>query len=122
MELVEIPLTANKIKELNNKYGNYFKLTIDTEEGKIVAGCELHADGEKILLEKGSKQENIWGGGIDLVNKEIDTTAVLNYRPNLNNNSMEILDPVIRNKFIVVVKNIFAVLLHFVNTPPIGRG
>lgn len=110
MELRETPLTINQIKDLKNKFGDYFKLTIDIEEGTIIAGCELHADGEKILLEQGSKQKNIWGGGVDLVNKEIDTTAVLNYRPNLNNKSMEILNPVIRDKFINIVKNIFSVL------------
>lgn len=110
MKFTEKPLIIQEINNFQKEFGEYFKITADVEEGKIAAGCELHADGEKILLEKGSKQENIWGGGIDLINKEIDTTAVLNYRPNLNNNSMEILDPTIRNKFIAVVKNIFAVL------------
>lgn len=110
MTLIKKPLTAKEINNLKNQFGDYFKISADIESGNIVAGCELHADGEKILLEQGSKQENIWGGGIDLVNKEVDTTAILNYRPNLNNNSMEILDSQIRNKFFEVIKNIFNTL------------
>jgi len=110
MKIIETSLNKEEIKNLQSEFGGYFKITADVENGIIVAGCELHADGEKILLEKGSKQENIWGGGLDLLNKEVDTTAVLNYRPNLSNTSMEILDPQTRNKFIAVVKNIFASL------------
>lgn len=110
MKFVEKLLTIQEINNFEKEFGDYFKITADTENGFIVVGCKLHAGGEKILLEKGSKQENIWWGGIDLVNKEIDATAVLNYHPNLNNPSMEILDPTIRNKFITVVKNIFAAL------------
>lgn len=110
MELINQPRTLKQIRELKYKYGIHLKLTADLENEWLVGGCELHADGEKLLLESGSKQINIWGGGIDLINKEVDTTAVLNYRPKLNNKSMEILDPEIRNKFILIVKNIFAVL------------
>lgn len=110
MKFAEKPLIIQEINNFEKEFGEYFKITADVEKGKIVIGCKLHADGKKFLLEKGSRQKNIWGGGIDLTNKEIDTTAVLNYRPNLNNNSMEILDPAVRNKFITVVKNMFAVL------------
>lgn len=110
MKFVEEPLTSEEINNLKKEFGEYLKITADIEGKRAVLGCVLHADGEKILLEKRGKQKDIWGGGIDLTNKEIDTTAVLNYRPNLNNSSMEILDPSIREKFIVIVKNIFVVL------------
>lgn len=110
MEFIEQPVTTRQINNLQSKFGKYLKLTVDVVEEKIIAGCELHADGEKILLEQGCRQENLWGGGIDLENKEIDTAAVLNYRPNLNNAGMDILDPTIRNKFITVVEKFFAVL------------
>lgn len=101
------PLSLIQINQLRKKYGEYLKLTVDIDGECLVAGCPLHADGEKILLGQGSKQSDIWGGGIDLTNKEIDTAAVLNYRPNLNNPSMEILNPQTRNKFIAIVKQFF---------------
>lgn len=110
MTLIKKPLTAKEINNLKKQFGEYFKITADVKIGNLVAGCKLHADGEKVLLEQGSNQKNIWGGGINLVDKEIDGTAVLNYRPNLNNPSMEILDSQIRNKFFEVIKNIFNTL------------
>ena len=107
MELIKEPLTERKISDLKQRYGDYFKLTVDLESQTLVAGVELHADGEAILLKEGGRPENIWGGGINLNTKEIDATAVLNLRPNLGNASMEILDPAKRERFISIVKKIF---------------
>lgn len=110
MDLIKATLDIKAINNLKNKYGNYLKISADIARQILVAGCELHADGEKILLEKGSKQDDIWGGGVNLTSKEIDATAVLNLRPRLNNTSLEILDPDRRKKFIDIVRKIFAVL------------
>lgn len=104
------PLPKKNIEELHTTYGDYMKITADIEEGNMVVGCELHADGEEVLLQKNSDQNNIWGGGIHLKNKVIDCTAVLNLRPSRGNPSIEILNPETREKFISVVKTIFASL------------
>lgn len=64
MKLTSQPLTAEEINNLQQTFGVYLKLTVDIEKGHLVAGGELRADGEKILLEKGSKQDNIWKGKI----------------------------------------------------------
>lgn len=107
MDLIRTPLTIQEIKKLQAKCGNYIKITADIVKQMLVVGTELHADGEKILLEQGCKQDDIWGGGVNLTSKEIDATAVLNLRPRLNNSSLEILDPNRRKKFIDVVRKIF---------------
>lgn len=107
MEFIDKSLTKEEILKLQKDYGSYIKLTLDLENQWIIAGGELHADGEKILLEKGSKQDDIWGGGMNLENKQIDTTAVLNIRPRLNNDNLEILDSKRREKFIQIVKKYF---------------
>lgn len=107
MQLFVFPLTKNQLTKIKEEYGIYAKITADIEIGKIVVGCELHADGEDLLLKEGSKQTNIWGGGINFLTKAVDTTAVLNIRPGLNNDSLEILDPSRREKFISLVKTFF---------------
>ncbi|MCX6724836.1 MAG: DUF5674 family protein [Candidatus Shapirobacteria bacterium] len=107
MEFIDKSLTKEEILKLQKDYGSYIKLTLDLENQWIIAGGELHADGEKILLEKGSKQDDIWGGGMNLENKQIDTTAVLNIRPRLSNDNLEILDSKRREKFIQIVKKYF---------------
>jgi len=108
VEFVDRVLTKEELLNLQKGYGDYVKLTTDLEKEWVVVGSELHADGEKILLEKGSKQDNIWGGGINFESKQVDTTAVLNLRPRLKNDSLEILDTERREKFIRIVKKYFA--------------
>lgn len=110
MKFISSKLSKVEVGKVKDVYGGYVKLTIDLENEWIVVGTELHADGEKILLEKGSKQDNVWGGGINLEDKMIDTTAVLNLRPKLGNDSMEILDAERRKKFVSIVKGFFAKL------------
>lgn len=107
MKLVRNPLSAQEINDIREKFGDYIKITADIEKNEIVVGCRLHADGEKILLTNGSKQDDIWGGGLDFISKEADATAVLNLRPNLDNNSLEILDQSRRKKFLNLVEEIF---------------
>jgi len=110
MKLILSPLNKQEIKTLQKKYGSYIKVTVDIKKNILVAGCILHADGEKILLDQKSLQDNIWGGGINLTTGEIDATAVLNIRPKLQNNSLEILDPSRRKKLINIVKKLFSSL------------
>jgi hypothetical protein len=110
MQLAKKKLSIEQIRQVQKKYGDYIKITADIEKKEIVIGCTLHVDGEKILLENGSRQDDIWGGGLDFISKEIDATAVLNLRASLDNNSLEILDPRRREKFIALVKDIFEYL------------
>lgn len=107
MKFFDKPISKKQLESFIKNYGDYVKVTVDLGNGWLVAGCELHADGEKILLQKGSQQDNIWGGGINLQTKEIDTSAVLNLRPELNNFTLEVIDPQRREKLMKIVKKIF---------------
>lgn len=100
-------LSSDEIEKIKLEYGNYIKVTVDIDKGDLVAGCILHADGEEILIKNGSLQDNIWGGGINFNLKEVDVTAVLNLRPRLNNMGLEISDPIRKENFFKIVKNIF---------------
>lgn len=112
MKRIEKKISKKELKELEKEFGKYLKLTIDIEKEIAFAGQKLHADAEKILLEEGSLQNDIWGGGIDFRDKLIDTTAVMNLRMGLKNDSMEILDPQKREKFVKIVKKLFSELWH----------
>ncbi|MBI4999621.1 hypothetical protein HZB97_02535 [Candidatus Gottesmanbacteria bacterium] len=92
---------------MSQEFEDYIKLIVDIEKKIISAGGRLHTDCEKTLLEQESKQENLWGGGVDTISKKIDCTALTNIRPQQNNNSMEILDPEIRNNFFEIVQKFF---------------
>lgn len=95
----------NEIKKAGEDYDNYIKLTIDIEKEVIALGGEFHADAEEKLLRIGSKQENIWGGGLNLETGEIETNAIINIRSRQNNPSNEIIDSKVRERFINIARN-----------------
>jgi hypothetical protein len=51
---------------------------------------------EQVLLEDGSRQEDIWGADWLPFSQEVQFEALINIRPRQNNPSMTILDPAIR--------------------------
>jgi len=98
--------THQELEKLKEEFGEYIKLVADIDKEILYGGSRLHADIEKILIDSKSLQKNIWGGGIDLKKKLIDCRAVANIRPGLNR-SIEILDPITRDKFIKIIKKYF---------------
>lgn len=93
------------IMNASEEFGDYIKICVDIERKVMAIGGELHADAEDFLINKGSRQYDIWGGGYDINTKRIDTQAIINLRPRQGNDSMEILDPEIRIKFIKLAEN-----------------
>lgn len=87
------PYTKEEIKNLQEVFDTYIKTVIDIGKKICSAGCDLHFESKKILLGQGSKQSDLWGGGIDIDTKEIDFNSFINIRPIDNNSSNEILDP-----------------------------
>ena len=85
--------------ELDRLVGAYFgdmvKLVVDVRREVVAVGGELHADAEQLLLERGSRQADLWG-----VNYYpgrgaegcLEYTALINIRPSQGNPSMEVQD------------------------------
>lgn len=63
------------------------------------AGCNRHFESEKILLNQGSNQKDLWGGGIDLDTKTMDGNLFINIRPQQQNTSNGIQDKHVREEF-----------------------
>lgn len=105
------PFTQEEIRQLRELFDVYIKTVIDVELEICSAGTDRHFEGEKILLDQGSMQSNIWGGGIDLETQVIDFNSFINIRPNDNNTSNEIQDPNIRKKYEDLTKYFFKTVL-----------
>lgn len=101
------PYTKEDIKRLCEQFDTYIKTVIDVKQKICSAGCDRHFESESILLKQGSHQSDIWGGGIDVTTKEIDCNAFINIRPADKNQSNEILDSKIREKYITLTKYFF---------------
>ncbi|KKQ29885.1 MAG: hypothetical protein A3H17_01805 [Candidatus Levybacteria bacterium RIFCSPLOWO2_12_FULL_37_14] len=101
------PYSKKEIEKLKEQFDIYIKTVIDIKKKICSAGCDRHFESEKILLDDGSKQSNIWGGGIDLDTKTIDFNSFINIRPMDKNTSNEIQDPKIREELEKLMKYFF---------------
>ena len=101
------PFTKEEIKKLKEQFDVYIKTVIDIEKKLCSAGCDRHFESEKILLDGGSKQSNLWGGGIDIEVEIIDFNSFINIRPSDKNTSNEIQNEGIRKEFENLTKYFF---------------
>lgn len=104
--LITKSATPEEIISMSLDYKGYIKIVVDVERNILTGGGERHVDGEQLLLKNGSKQENLWGGGIDRETKEIDYNSIINLRPRQNNPSRDILSDEIRKQFDSIVKKL----------------
>ena len=99
--------TEEELNKVREDFGGlYIKVVVDVEREVLVAGGERHFDAEKMLLEDGSRQKNLWGGGVDVKTGEIDYNSMINLRPNQGNSSRDILSSDIRQKFDKIVRKL----------------
>lgn len=102
--LVKEKANENTLKKVAEDLSGYIKVVVDVEKEIIAAGGLRHVEGEELLLKEGSKQENLWGGGLDLETGEIDFDSMINLRPNQDNPSRELLSQDVRQKLENIVK------------------
>ena len=96
----------NTLKKIAEDLDGYVKVVVDIKRKILSAGGKLHVDGERMLLKDGSKQVDLWGGGIDLETNEIDFDSMINLRPAQSNTSREVLDQVIRKDMETIIRSL----------------
>lgn len=85
------------------------KAVVDIEKRILAIGGELHADANAVLMERGSRQQDLWGINIYLNRPNVDRIefiALINVRPTSGNRSMEVKDPAIRQRITNVVNDL----------------
>ncbi|MBF0619461.1 MAG: hypothetical protein HQL19_04780 [Candidatus Omnitrophica bacterium] len=79
----------------------------DLERRVIAVGGSLHADAEALLLENGSRQQDLWGFNInfnDTLESSLEYTSMINIRPKDGNMSMHIKRVDICEKVLALVR------------------
>lgn len=108
MQIVNTPISIQEInKAAEAKFGQLVKAVVDIEKNIMAIDAGMHADEEKLLLENGSQQKNLWGvnlypdkfGQTDFI--EFD--SMINLRPTQNNSSRAVEDEKTREKIIKTV-------------------
>lgn len=99
--------SKEEITKLKEMFDVYIKTVFDVKQGICCAGCDRHFECEQMLLKQGSKQDDLWGGGIDLETNVIDFNSMINIRPAQGNRSNEIQDEKIRDEYEKLTKQFF---------------
>lgn len=107
VKIIKTPISKNELKEwVHPTFVSLVKAVIDVELEIMAVGGELHADEEALLLERGSKQENLWGINI-YHNKPrhewVEFDSMINIRPRQNNRSRNVEDENIKIKITSII-------------------
>ncbi len=94
------------MKEMLQALATYIKLAVDIQRGVLAGGGTLHADCEAVLIEDGSRQEDVWGADWNPAAQQVTFESLINIRPRQNNPSLEILDPALRERVAGIVRQL----------------
>ena len=103
IHLIRSRASQQQIEEMLQALGTYIKLAVDIQRRVVAGGGALHADCEAILLEDGSRQEDVWGADWIPGAQQVTFESLINIRPRQNNPSLEILDSGIRDRVAEIV-------------------
>lgn len=107
IRVLEHSISRSELREIaRGGFGDMAKAVVDIKRGIMAVGAELHADAEAVLLEQGSRQEDLWGFNLypDIAGDDwIEFDSMINIRPAQGNRSRSVEDSTIREKIITVV-------------------
>ena len=100
--ILDRPIARDQFERLvRDGFGDMVKYVVDVEREVIAIGGQLHADAEAVLLESGSRQEDLWGANYYPETSAvacIEFTSLINIRPAQSNPGMEIASAEIRDR------------------------
>src|SRR3989344_8346737 len=104
IKIVREKISKNELEELaKDFYGFMIKGAIDIDREIVAFGGEYHIDANSVLIQEGSRQENIWGFNIHIhklkdLSDWLEYTSLINIRPNQENKTMKIQSEELRKK------------------------
>lgn len=105
--LVKSQPSEQQTAEMLEAHGRFIKVAVDLAQRRLAGGGEMHADCEELLLESGSRQEDVWGGNWYPEDRQVEFESFINIRPRHNNRGMELRDLRLRLVFEDIVRKVF---------------
>ncbi|MEK7382791.1 MAG: DUF5674 family protein [Elusimicrobiota bacterium] len=101
-EIFRQPIPRTATEELAaESFEDMVKFVVDLGRNVICAGGGLHADEEQLLLEDGSRQEDLWGANYYLTDvscARYEFTSMINIRPSQANTAQLIQSEDVRRR------------------------
>ena len=91
------------------RFGDMVKAVVDVARDIAVFGGELHSDEEALLLQDGSRQQDLWGINVypgETGDDWIEFDSMINVRPSVNNRSRGVEDEATRAAILRVVNRL----------------
>ena len=101
MQILDSSISRADLRTIaQNTFGDMVKCVADVRRGLLAIDADLHADLERMLLDDGSAQEDLWGFNL-WVEEEgddfIEFDSLINIRSWQGNPSRDVLNPEIRD-------------------------
>jgi uncharacterized protein DUF5674 len=113
MQIVKEKISIDELKKMSEKmFGRLVKAVVDIEQEIMVVDVSLHGEGESLLLDNGSAQDNVWAISIfpsELPNENwIEFDSIMNIRPFIGNKTRGIENEQLRKKIVIIVNKLVA--------------
>ena len=102
---------ADLAQSAQGQFGDWIKAVVDVSQGIMAVGGDLHADDEALLLEHGSRQQDLWGINLYLEEEEaewIEFDSLINIRPGQGNRSRGVDDERTRERIRALIQSLVA--------------
>lgn len=100
LRIVRQPMRRSDLASLaHQQFGDMVKAVVDVSRRVMAIGGELHSDEEALLLDDGSRQDDLWGINLyveESPEKWIEYDSMINIRPTQGNRSRGVDDPRLR--------------------------
>ena len=107
IKILENKINIEEVKKMADFwYGTMIKGTVDIEGERVALGGDYHIESSEMLINTGSKFENVWGFNIRFEeNPEgvLEFDSMVNIKPNLGNRSRSINNEEIVKKAIGII-------------------
>jgi hypothetical protein len=107
MRILDEPVTIDELKAVAGEmFGDLVKGVVDVGMGLLAIDAELHSDLEAMLLDNGSRQNDLWG--INLYpflegDDFLEFDSMINMRPSQGNMSRGVDDEAMRGRIAGIV-------------------
>ena len=108
IKIIKDKISLEKLKKMaESQFIEMIKAVVDTERSIMAVGGDLHADEEALLLDNGSKQENLWGINIYFEGADIiEFDSMINIRPSQGSRSRGVESKEIQEKIREIVNKL----------------
>ena len=108
MKILKQKISLEELKKMaTSLFGDMVKAVVDVDKKIVAVDAELPSDLEALLIERGSKQNSLWGINIYPEIKGegfVEFDSMINMRPSQNNRSRGVEDANTRKKIVAIVR------------------